>query len=70
MCHMCRAQTLRLAFNQIGDAGVTVLANACAGGALASCTMLVLAMNQIGDAGTEAFSGALAKGAMAHLTVS
>ena len=35
MCHMCHTQELYLFKNQIGDAGATALANACAGGALA-----------------------------------
>ena len=35
MCHMCHTQELYLSGNQIGDAGVTALANACAGGAMA-----------------------------------
>ena len=32
---MCHTQELYLGGNQIGDAGVTALANACAGGAMA-----------------------------------
>ena len=35
MCHMCHTQELELSGNQIGHAGVTALANACAGGAMA-----------------------------------
>ena len=42
MCHMCHTQTLNLNCNQIGDAGVTALANACAGGAMASLTKVVV----------------------------
>ena len=34
MCHMCYAQRLDLRGNQIGDAGVTALAGACASGSL------------------------------------
>ena len=64
---MCHTQDLRLNYNQIGDAGVTALANACAGGALASLEKLYLSNTQIGDAGMQAFSTALAGGAMAQL---
>ena len=42
MCHTCHAQNLRLNSNKIGDAGVTALANACAGGAMASLTKVVV----------------------------
>ena len=35
MCHTCHAQSLLLNDNKIGDAGVTALAQACAGGAMA-----------------------------------
>ena len=35
MCHMCYAQRLNLIGNQIGDVGVTALADACASGSLA-----------------------------------
>ena len=38
MCHTCHTQELRLYSNQIGDAGVTALANACAGGATRGST--------------------------------
>ena len=42
MCHMYHAQTLDLGDNKIGDAGITALANACAGGALASLKLVVV----------------------------
>ena len=42
MCHMCHTQSLGLSNNQIGNAGVTALANACAGGAMASLKELVV----------------------------
>ena len=42
MCHACPLQKLVLNFNQIGDAGVTALANACAGGAMASLEELLV----------------------------
>ena len=45
MCHTCHAQNLHLTSNKIGDAGVTALANACAGGALAKCTHIDLSGN-------------------------
>ena len=49
MCHVCRAQTLRLDFNQIGVAGVTALAEACAGGAMAHLDDLFLSDNPISE---------------------
>ena len=64
---MCHTQKLSLYKNLIGDDGVTALAKACAGGALASVTVLSLAENKIGDEGMIKFSEALAGGAMAHL---
>ena len=42
---------LHLRDNQIGDAGVTALAGACASGSLASLRMLGLDENKIGDEG-------------------
>ena len=39
---MCRTQELNLSDNQIGDAGVTALAQACAGGALPALTELYM----------------------------
>lgn len=48
---MCRAQKLWLWQNQIGDAGVTALAQAAAGGALAQLTDLYLMDNKISDDG-------------------
>ena len=70
MLYVPYTQKLYLQFNQIGDAGVTALAQACAAGALAQCTTLVLGGNKIGDKGIEALSEALATGAMALLEVS
>ena len=67
---MCHTQTLGLENNNIGDVGVTALANACATGAMAQLRQLKLNGNQIGDKGLEALSGALATGAMAQLQVS
>ena len=70
---MCRAQTLHLEINQIGDAGVTALANACAGGGMANVTFLDLSVNQIGDNDMAAFAQAIkptsegGSGAMAQL---
>ena len=53
MCHTvipCRAQALNLYnINQIGDAGVTALANACAGGAMAQLRNSYLGNNSISD---------------------
>ena len=42
---MCYAQSLDLDDNQIGDAGVTALAGACASGALAKLTFVDLGGN-------------------------
>ena len=42
MCHTCHAQELNLYGNQIGHAGVTALANACATGALPSLKKIVV----------------------------
>ena len=42
MCRTSTVQTLHLYGNQIGDAGVTALANACASGSLASLETLVM----------------------------
>ena len=39
MCDPSTVQTLDLKFNQIGDAGVTALADACASGSLAQLTV-------------------------------
>ena len=65
---MCApSQTLLLGDNQIGDAGVTALATACAGGALPQCTFLNLRGNQIGDAGVSALASACASGALPQL---
>ena len=55
--------------NQIGDPGLTSLAEACAKGALASLKELRLNINQIGDAGLASLADACAKGALAQLTV-
>ena len=49
MYHMCRTQELRLFNNQIGDAGVTALAQACAGGAMAHLDDLFLSDNPISE---------------------
>ena len=49
MCHMCYAQRLNLSGNQIGDAGVTALAGACASGSLAQLSDLYLSGNPISD---------------------
>ena len=73
---MCHTQVLYLHANQIGDAGVTALAEACACGALPQCRQLWMQMNQIGDAGIIALAQAIkpvsegGSGAMAQLQVS
>ena len=50
---MAQLEKLFLNDNQIGDAGLTALANACASGSLAQLTTLGLSGNQIGDAGEK-----------------
>ena len=60
---MCHTQTLDLRFNQIGDQGVTALAEACAGGALPSLRSLDLQCNAIGDVGLSALASTCAGGA-------
>ena len=64
---MCNTQVLDLGGNQFGDPGVTALAQACAGGALAQCQRLVLAENKIGDPGLASLADACARGALAQL---
>ena len=66
---MCHTQQLDLFNNQIGDTGVTALAEACARGALAKCTRLKIWGNQIGDAGCTALADACARGALPQCTV-
>ena len=56
---MCHTQTLSFSYNQIGDAGATALAEACACGALPQCRELGLSRNQIGDAGITALAQAI-----------
>ena len=53
MCHMCHTQTLDLRFNQIGDQGVTALAEACAGGALPALETLFLDDNPASEAAQQ-----------------
>ena len=62
-------ETLWLNENQIGDAGLSALASACASGALPKLTELYLQWNKIRDTGMAAFADALSKGALDHLTV-
>ena len=54
MCDTPPAQVLSLHTNQIGDAGVTALANACASGSLASITNIYLDFNEATQVGKEA----------------
>ena len=54
MCDTPAAQELRLQTNQIGDEGVTALANACASGSLASITTIYLNENKATQVGKEA----------------
>ena len=54
MCNTPTVQELGLGDNQIGDAGVTALANACASGSLASISKLYLSNNKATQVGQEA----------------
>ena len=56
---LAQCQELYLFENQIGDAGVAALADACARGALAQCQELSLDGNLIGDDGMTAFAQAI-----------
>ena len=71
VCCTCPAQILALSDNQIGDAGVTAMTNACVGGALANLQTLLLGSilggNNIGDEGMKALADALSRGALASL---
>ena len=66
---MANLKDLWLGGNQIGDAGVTALAQSCARGALPQLEKLFLNNNQIGDAGVDALAKACAGGALASLDV-
>ena len=59
MWHTCRAQNLYLYRNKIGDAGVTALANACAGGAMAHLNDLYLASNPISETAKDTMRTAM-----------
>ena len=54
MCLMCPLQMLTLNENQVGDAGVRALANACASGSLASITNIYLDLNDATQVGEKA----------------
>ena len=54
MCNTLIVQELGLGYNQIGDKGVTALANACASGSLASITDINLLNNKATEVGKEA----------------
>ena len=54
MCHTSPLQLLDLHRNQIGNAGVTALAEACAGGALPACTYVGLVGNPASDEAQQA----------------
>ena len=69
-CLMCHTQVLYLYENQIGDPGITALADALGKGALAQLKELNLFSNQIGDTGMIAFADAVRSGALDKLTVS
>ena len=58
---------LSLDGNQIGDTGVTALADACAMGSMKQLTHLDLSINKISDLGLASLSEALASGALPNL---
>jgi hypothetical protein len=66
-CWMWHTQVLGLSGNQIGDAGLSALAEAVGKGALAQLTHLFLERNQIGDMGMLAFADAVSSGALPAL---
>ena len=66
---MCNMQVLALNRNQIGDAGLSALAEAVGKGALPALRMLALNGNKIGDVGLTALADACASGALDHLMV-
>ena len=66
---MCNMQELYLHYNQIGDAGLSALADALGKGALDKLAVLRLDNNQIGDAGLSALASACANGALDQLQV-
>ena len=65
---MCNMQELELYKNQIGDAGLSALAEAVGSGALPQLKVLFLHENQNGDVGMQALAGAVSKGALAQCT--
>ena len=67
MCRTSTVQTLNLLRNQIGDAGVTALADACASGALPALKELYLHENKIADTGMIALADAVGRGALPAL---
>ena len=58
---MCHTQTLRLYNNQIGDAGVTALAEACARGAMAQLQLLHLQGHSFSDKTKHTMKTAMSK---------
>ena len=66
---MASCQRLELDSNQIGDVGLSALAEACAKGALPKLEELWLHENEIGDVGMQALAGAVSKGAMDKVTI-
>ena len=60
-------QELHLYKNQIGDTGLSALAEAVGEGALASCRHLILNNNHVGDIGLSALAEACASEALASL---
>ena len=68
LCNTLTVQTLYLDGNQIGDAGVTALADACASGSLASITSIYLQENKAIQVGKEAMRDiAKARGFSVHV---
>ena len=61
MCCMCHTQVLYLYNNQIGDTGVTALAEACARGAMARLQHLYLGGHSFADKTKHTMQTAMAK---------
>ena len=63
---MAQLTRLNLRKNQIGDPGITSLADACAKGAMAHLNYLSLGNNRVGDGGIASLANACANGALAQ----
>ena len=66
-CLICNVQVLNLFNNQIGDAGLSAVAEAVGKGALPQLQELYLSGNSIGDVGLSALADVVSRGALASL---